>query len=85
MYNKIIRLWKLIERENYLNKKKTRIRETKDLSTNANSSIDTTVGWTKNNLKNGFFFYGKNYPKRENSKMSRNMQKLAIRPSTRGL
>ena len=28
--------------------KKSRIRETKHLSTDADSSTDTTVGWTKN-------------------------------------
>ena len=31
--------------------KKSRIRETKHLSTNADSSTDTTVGWTKNTKK----------------------------------
>ena len=30
--------------------KKSRIRETKHLSTDANSSTDTTVEWTKNTL-----------------------------------
>ena len=29
-------------------KKKSRLRETKHLSNNADSSTDTTVGWTKN-------------------------------------
>ena len=37
-------------------KKKTRIRETKHLSTNADSSTNTTVGWTKNTQKPNFFF-----------------------------
>ena len=66
--------------------KKSRIRETSNLSTDADRSTDTTVGWTKNaqkpkkKLKNG-----KNYPKRKNSKISRDMPKLAIYPSTRGL
>ena len=32
-----------------------------------------------------FFFNGKNHRKRKNSKTSRNMPKLAIRPTTRGL
>ena len=32
-----------------------------------------------------FFFKGKNHPKPKNSKMSRDMPKLAIRPLTRGL
>ena len=31
--------------------KKFRIRDTKHLSTNADSSTDTTVGWTKNTPK----------------------------------
>ena len=36
-------------------KEKSRIRETKHLSTDANSSTDTTVGWTKNTPKPNFF------------------------------
>ena len=36
-------------------KKKSLIRETKHLSTDAYSSIDTTVGWTKNTQKADFF------------------------------
>ena len=35
--------------------KKSRIRETKHLSTDADSSTDTTVGWTKNSRKPNFF------------------------------
>ena len=35
--------------------KKSRIRETKHLSTDADSSTDTTVGWTKNTQKPNFF------------------------------
>ena len=35
--------------------KKSRIQETKHLSTDADSSTDTTVGWTKNNQKPNFF------------------------------
>ena len=35
--------------------KKSRIRETKHLSTDADSSTDTTVGWTKNTQKHNFF------------------------------
>ena len=66
-------------------KKKSRIRETKNLSTDADSSTDTTVGWTKNTQKPKFFFNGKNNPKRKNSKTSRDMPKFAIYPSTRGL
>ena len=34
---------------------KSRIRETKHLSTDADSSTDTTVGWTKNSRKPKFF------------------------------
>ena len=34
---------------------KPRIRETKHLSTDADSSTDTTVGWTKNTQKPNFF------------------------------
>ena len=64
---------------------KSRIRETKHLSTDADSSTDTTLGWTKNTQKPSFFKSGKNHPKLKNSKMSRNMPKLAIRPLTRGL
>ena len=48
--------------------KKSRIRETKHLSTDADSSTDTTVGWTKNTQKPNFFENGKNHPKRKNSK-----------------
>ena len=66
-------------------KKKSSIRETKNLSTDADSSTDTTVGWTKNTQKPNFFQNGKNHPKRKNSKTFRNMPKLAICPSTRGL
>ena len=45
-----------IERENgQEKKKKSRIRETKHLSTDADSSTDTTVGWTKNTKKPKFF------------------------------
>ena len=34
---------------------KSRIRETKHLSTDADSSTDITVGWTKNTQKPDFF------------------------------
>ena len=37
-----------------MRKKKFRIRETKHLSTDADSSTDTTVGWTKNTQKPKF-------------------------------
>ena len=36
-------------------KEKSRIRETKHLTTDADSSTDTTVGWTKNSRKPKFF------------------------------
>ena len=61
---------------------KSRIRETKHISTDADNS---TVGWTKNTRKQIFFEKRKNHPKRKNSKMSRDMPILAICPSTRGL
>ena len=57
-----------------LYKKKSRIRETKHLLTNADSSTNTTVGWTKNSQKPKFV-----------EKTSRDMPKLANYPSTRGL
>ena len=46
---------------------KSRIRETKHLSTDADSSTDNTVGWTKNTQKPNFF---------ERQKKSSKMQKL---------
>ena len=65
--------------------KKSRIRETKHLSTDADSSTDAIGGWTKNTPKPDFFEKRqKNHSKRKNSKTSRNMPKLAIRPLTRG-
>ena len=49
--------------------KKSRVRETKHLSTNADSSTDTTVGWTKITRKPKFFEKTeKNHPKPKNSK-----------------
>ena len=48
--------------------KKSRIRETKHLSTDADSSIDTTVGWTKNTRKSGFFFKRKKSSKTQKLK-----------------
>ena len=116
--------------------KKSRIRETKHLSTDADSSTVAIGGWTRNTPKPDFFEkrkklsktqklknvqkYAKisnrlfdqrslihreawfpdgpripknpiflksrkNHPKRKNSKTSRDMLKLAIRPLTRGL
>ena len=47
--------------------KESRIRETKHLLTNADSSTDTTVGWTKNTQKPNFL---------EKRKKSSKMQKL---------
>ena len=49
-------------------KKKSRIRETKHLSTNADSSTDTTVGWTKNTRKPEFFEKRKNLSKTQKLK-----------------
>ena len=65
--------------------KKSRIRETKHLSIDADNSTDTTVGWTKNNQKPNFFEKRKIHPKCKNSKTSRDMPILVIYPSTRGL
>ena len=62
-----------------------KIRETKHLSTNADSSTNCTVRWTKNTPKPKFVEKRKNHQKHKNSKMSRNMPKLVICPSTRGL
>ena len=64
---------------------KSRIRETKHLSTDADSSTDTTVGWTKNTKNTIFLKNGKNHINCKNSKTSRDMPILAINPSTRGL
>ena len=64
---------------------KSRKRETLNLSTDADSSTDTTVGWTKNTQKPKKNKNSKNNPKRKNSKTSRDMLKLAIYPSTRGI
>ena len=64
---------------------KTLIRETKHLSTDADSSTDTTVRWTKNSPKPFFFLtekiiqIGKNHLKRKKSskrKKSLKTQKL---------
>ena len=60
-------------------KQKSRIRETKHLSTDADSSTDSIGGWTKNTKKTIFLKDGKNHQKRKNSKQSRNMPELAIR------
>ena len=43
--------------------KKSRIRETKHLSTNADSSTDAIGGWTKNSQKPDFFDKRKKSPK----------------------
>ena len=48
--------------------KKKRMRETKNLSTNADSSTDTTVGWTKNTQKPNFFEKRKKSSKTEKLK-----------------
>ena len=65
--------------------KKSRIRETKHLSTDADSSTDAIGGWTKNTKKPNFFEKRKNHQKRKKSETTRNMTKLAIPPLTRGL
>ena len=65
--------------------KKSRIRETKHLSTDADSNTDTILGWTKNTPKPDFFEKQKKSLKMQNSKTSKNMQKIAISPLTRGL
>ena len=45
--------------------KKSRIRETKHLSTDADSSTDAIGGWTKNTQKPDFFEKRKKIPKTE--------------------
>ena len=50
-YCKNARTWRFL----YEAKKKSRIRETKHLWTDADSSTNTTVGWTKNTQKAKFF------------------------------
>ena len=49
-------------------KKKSLIRETKHLSTDADSSTDTTVGWTKNTQKPKFFEKRKKLSETQNFK-----------------
>ena len=46
-----------------IREQKSRIRETKHLSTDADSSTNTTVGWTKNSQKPNFFEKPKKSPK----------------------
>ena len=61
--------------------KKSRIRETKHFSTDADSSTDTTVGWTKNTPKPTCFEKQKKIIQNpKNSKTSKNMPKLAWFP-----
>ena len=65
---------------------KSRIRDTKHLSTDADSSTDAKREWTENTQKPDFFEKKrKNHQRRNNSETSKNMTKLAIRPSPRGL
>ena len=47
---------KTYQRANNVGVKKSNIRETKHLSTDADSNTNTTVGWTKNNQKTRFFW-----------------------------
>ena len=65
--------------------KKSLIRETKHLSTNADSTTDAIGGWNKNTPKPDFLTNGKNHQKHKNSETSRDMPQLVIRPSTGGL
>ena len=65
--------------------KKSHIRETKHLSTDADGSTNAIGGWTKNTPKPDFFEKRKNHAKRRNSKTSRIMAKLAIRTLTRSI
>ena len=51
--------------------KKSRIRETKHLSTDADSSTDTTVGWTKNTQNPKFF---KKQKKQKNAKTQKRLE-----------
>ena len=48
-YNKV---WFSPSKKNQINKKKSRIRETKHLSTDADSSTDAIGGWTKAKISN---------------------------------
>ena len=68
-------------------KKKPRIRETKHLLTDADSSTNAIGGWTENTPKPDFFENKKNHSKHKNSKTPRDMPicQYAIRPLTRGL
>ena len=53
--------------------KKSRIRETKHLSTDADSSTDTTVGWTKNTAKPILF-----EKRKKSSKTQKSQKRLEI-------
>ena len=57
-----------------MNKEKSRIRETKHLSTDADSSTDTTVGLTKNIQKPDFF----EKRKKKSSKITKTQRCLEI-------
>ena len=59
-----------VERISREYKEKSRIRETKHLSTDADSSTDTTVGWTKNTRKLIFF------EKRKKSSKTQKLKKV---------
>ena len=56
-------------------KKKSRIRETKHLLTDVDSSTDAIGGCTKNKQKPDLFENRKKSPKTQNSETSRNMTK----------
>ena len=82
---KILKPSKHINGKTVKMKKKNPAYGRQSISTDADSSTDTTVGLTKNTPKPIFLKNGKNHPKCKKSKTSRNMPKLAIRPLTRGL
>ena len=65
-------------------KKKSRIGETKHLSTDADSTTDA-IGGGRKIPQNPIFLKKEKSSKTQKLKKSRNMPKLVIRPSTRGL
>ena len=63
-----------------ISKEKSRIRETKHLSTDADSSTDTTVGWTKNTQKPDFFEKQKKSSKTQKLKKVQRYANISDRP-----
>ena len=61
-------------------KEKSRIRETKHLSTDADSSTDTTVGWTKNTQKPNFLEKRKKSSKTQKLKNIKKYAKIRDTP-----